>query len=126
MAFSLFLAETVSSHMARSQGVGGLSHLLDIFRAYKLVILALVLLVPVIRLGILFLGALRRTAVRQACPECGSGDVRKSHNRSGFLDLFAGRLRCYPFRCRVCRHRFYARPQELPLSRTVPPELLRR
>jgi len=41
------------------------------------------------------------------CPKCGSNNLRQS--RSGnWLDIFHRAARQDPFRCRDCRHRFYA------------------
>jgi transcriptional regulator NrdR family protein len=41
------------------------------------------------------------------CPKCGSQNLR--HSRSGkWLDMFHRAARHEPFRCRDCRHRFYA------------------
>lgn len=40
------------------------------------------------------------------CPICGSADVRRSERR-GFLDAILACLFLAPFRCRLCRERFY-------------------
>jgi CheY-like chemotaxis protein len=54
-----------------------------------------------------FMRAVRKAAVTgKSCPACGSAAVRRSA-RWGFLDAVLTCLFLAPFRCRVCRVRFY-------------------
>jgi hypothetical protein len=51
--------------------------------------------------------AVRKAAITgKSCPACGSAEVRRSA-RWGFLDAVLTCLFLAPFRCRVCRGRFY-------------------
>jgi predicted RNA-binding Zn-ribbon protein involved in translation (DUF1610 family) len=40
------------------------------------------------------------------CPECGGTPARRSH-RNGLAEKTLGALYIYPFRCRLCGHRFF-------------------
>jgi len=94
-----------------------------------------------------FIRAVRRATSRgPSCRICGSRDVRRSLRRN-FLDVVLACLFFAPYRCRLCRHRFYrfwrpfqktAEPPRAPLlmmprqvfaieatdSRTLEPEAL--
>ena len=43
------------------------------------------------------------------CPQCTSSDIRRSSNPS-WKDVLPSLLGQQPYRCRKCRHRFFARP----------------
>jgi hypothetical protein len=47
-----------------------------------------------------------RRAGEVGCPRCGFSNIRRSMTR-GLLDRIFARFLCMPFRCRVCRKRFY-------------------
>ncbi|HEX7452154.1 MAG TPA: hypothetical protein VF294_07715 [Polyangiaceae bacterium] len=44
------------------------------------------------------------------CTSCGSGDVRRSHSRHLF-DALVKTIGFRPYRCRMCRGRFFAKAQ---------------
>ena len=46
---------------------------------------------------------------RKVCPKCGVADIRPSYYRD-FLDKMMQFLFLVPYRCRICRHRFFRLP----------------
>lgn len=47
--------------------------------------------------------------LRQACPSCGSEDVRRAHRRT-LSDWTLTWIGCRPYRCGECQRRFRAMP----------------
>jgi hypothetical protein len=46
---------------------------------------------------------------RKVCPKCGVADIRPSYYRD-FVDKVMQFLFLVPYRCRICRHRFFRLP----------------
>jgi hypothetical protein len=53
------------------------------------------------------------------CPACGDMPARRSH-RSGPAEKLLSALYVYPFRCRLCGHRFFALQWGIRYHRTSP------
>ena len=89
----------------------------------KLITLVVVVGIPCLTLLLrLVVGLMQAMVLSQGtplCARCGGQDMRRSQS-SGVLDRLLRLLRCYPYRCRFCRTRFYRFGDALPVSAKLP------